>query len=63
LTATAVSTAGSMSSTGRTGKMSTIPPSHHDSPPDSAGWMNSGIETAMRIARATGMSGQVRGPR
>ena len=51
-----------MSSTGRTGKMSTIPPSHQDSPSSTAGWTNSGSETAIRIARATGRSGWVRGP-
>lgn len=61
-TATTVSIAGSMSSTGRTGKMSTIPPSHHDSPSSRTGWMNSGSDTAIRIARATGMPGWVRGP-
>ena len=42
--------------------MSTIPPSHQDSPSSTTGWTNSGSETAIRIARATGMSGWVRGP-
>jgi len=51
-----------MSSTGVTGKMSTIPPSHHDPPSRSTGSKNSGRATAMRTARATVISGWVRGP-
>ena len=52
-----------MSSTGWTGKMSTMPPSHHERPSSRAGCTNSGSDTAIRMARATVRSGRVRGPR